>query len=379
MNDPQSPTSTVPGAILDAAPGDAPAENTDADETWAARRLARLALTALALWLCWQVASAFVVSLTWATALAVVAWPLHRRFVHHLHRPGVAALLSCLVVLIIIGVPATALMPRILAQAGAALNLTREWLASGEPGRLIASQSWLAPAWSWLQGNLDAGALVQRGGDLAAGLGTSAVQASLDGLLQLTLTFFLLFYFLRDRDAVLGAIETLLPLSRAEARALLREIGDTLHATLVGKVLVSLLQGALGGAMLFLLGVPAALFWSVVMAVCALVPVLGTPVVWVPAALWLAIDGSWIKAAVMLTWGTTVVGMADNLLYPVLVGNRVRLHTVPMLLSMIGGIFVFGMAGFFVGPVVLGATLALLRIGTRRAEGARTLFPVRPR
>jgi hypothetical protein len=121
--------------------------------------------------------------------------------------------------------------------------------------------------------------------------------------------------------------------------------------------------------MFVLLGVPAALFWSVVMAVAALVPVLGTPVVWGPAALWLALDGSWGKAALLLAWGTAIVGMADNLLYPAMVGNRVRLHTVPMLLSMIGGLFVFGMAGFFVGPVVLATTLALLRIWTRRSQG----------
>ena len=132
---------------------------------------------------------------------------------------------------------------------------------------------------------------------------------------------------------------------------------------------MSVLQGALGGVMFVVLGVPAALFWSVVMAVAALVPVLGTPVVWGPAAAWLALDGSWAKAAVLVAWGTTIVGMADNLLYPAMVGNRVRLHTVPMLLSMIGGLFVFGMAGFFVGPVVLASTLGLLRIWTARSHG----------
>ncbi len=364
------PTPPQAGTVLDPAPGDAPPAPAvaDPDANWTAHRLALLALTALALWLCWLVARPFVASLTWACALAVVAWPLQRRLARHLQRPGVAALLSCLVVFIVIGVPTTALVPRIVGQAGSAIDLASTWFASGEPARLLASQAWLAPAWSWLQANLDAGALVQRGGDLAAGLGSLAVQASFEGVLQLTLTSFLLFYFLRDRDEVLGAIVTLLPLSRPEGRALLREIGDTLYATLVGKVLVSLLQGALGGLMFFILGVPAALFWSVVMAVSALVPVLGTPVVWLPAALWLALDGSWIKALVMLAWGTTVVGMADNLLYPMMVGNRVRLHTVPMLMSMIGGLFVFGMAGFFVGPVLLGATLALLRIWSRRTE-----------
>jgi predicted PurR-regulated permease PerM len=336
---------------------------------WTARRLALLALTALALWLCWLIARPFVASLTWATALAVVAWPLHRRLARPLRRPGIAALLSCLVVFIAIGVPTTVLVPQIVQEAANAVQLGRDWIESGAPARLLEQQAWLAPAWDWLQQNLNTGALLQRAGDLAAGVGKTAVQASLDGLLQLVLTFFLLYFFLRDRDDALRALARLLPLSRTEARTLLREVGDTLHATLVGKVLVSLLQGALGGAMFFLLGVPAALFWSVVMAIAALVPVLGTPVVWVPAALWLLIDGSVGKAIVMAVWGAAVVGMADNLIYPMMVGNRVRLHTVPTLLSMIGGIFVFGMAGFFVGPVVLATTLALLRIWSARSDG----------
>ena len=352
-----------------------PVRGDDADPAnaaWTARRLALLALTALALWLCWLVARPFVASLTWATALAVVAWPLQRRFVRYIRRPGLAALLSCAVVFIAIGVPTTALVPRIVEQGANAIELGRDWIASGEPFALLERHAWLQPALHWARENLSAGALVQRAGDLLANAGKAAVQASLDGALQLVLTFFLLFYFLRDRDDVLASIASLLPLSRLEARTLIREVGDTLHATLVGKVLVSLLQGALGGAMFFVLGVPAALFWSVVMAVAALVPVLGTPVVWGPAALWLLIDGSWVKAAVLAAWGTAVVGMADNLLYPMMVGNRVRLHTVPMLLSMVGGIFVFGMAGFFVGPVVLGATLALLRIWGERAGGGGT-------
>lgn len=274
-------------APRDAPPGDAA---DPAQAAWTPRRLALLALTALALWLCWLVAKPFVASLTWATALAVVAWPLQRRFVRYLRRPGLAAFLTCSVVFIAIGVPTTVLVPQIVEQGANAVDLGHDWIASGEP-------------------------------------------------------------------------------------VALSEMGDTLHATLVGKVLVSLLQGALGGAMFFVLGVPAALFWSVVMAVCALLPVLGTPVVWGPAALWLLIDGSWVKATILAVWGTAVVGVADNLLYPMIVGNRVHLHTVPMLLSMVGGIFVFGMAGFFVGPAVLGATLALLRIWAARAGGVEAVPP----
>ncbi|HYF58595.1 MAG TPA: AI-2E family transporter [Burkholderiaceae bacterium] len=339
---------------------------------WTARRLALLAITGLVLYLCWLIARPFVASLTWATALAVIAWPLHKRFARWLRRPGMAAVLSCLVVLIVIGVPTTVLVPRIVEQAASAIDLIREWLASGRATQMLESQAWLRPIWAWAQDNLEAGALMQRAGDVLASVGKVAVQASLDGVLQLTLTFFLLFYFLRDRDDVLRSIGSLLPLSRVEGRTLLREVGDTLHATLVGKVLVSLLQGALGGAMFAVLGVPAALFWGVVMAVTALVPVLGTVVVWGPAAAWLVLEGELGKATVLVVWGTAVVGMADNLIYPMMVGNRVRMHTVPMLLSMIGGLFVFGMAGFFVGPVILATALGLLRIWSARSDGEAT-------
>ncbi|RPH41227.1 MAG: hypothetical protein EHM87_20215, partial [Burkholderiales bacterium] len=115
MSDPQS---SPPGNVLAPAPGDAPARvpEGEPEANWTANRLALLALTVLALWLCWQVTQPFVASLTWATALAVVAWPLQRRLVRNLRRPGLAALLSCLVVFLAIGVPTTVLIPRIVAQ-----------------------------------------------------------------------------------------------------------------------------------------------------------------------------------------------------------------------------------------------------------------------
>lgn len=342
-------------------------ERREADAAWSARRLALLALTALALYLCWLIARPFFSSLAWASALAVVAWPLHRRIARQLTSPSVAALLSSTAIALLIGVPAAALLPRALAESAAGLASVRDWFVSGGAHAMLGEHAWLRPALRWIEQALDGPALVQRAGDLLADVGTAAARASFDGLLQLALTFFLLFYFLRDRDAVLARIVELLPLSRAESRALLREIGDTLHATLVGKLLVSLLQGLLGGIAFAWVGLPAAGFWAMVMAVVALVPVLGTPVVWGPVALWLGMNGRWFEATAVALWGATVVGLADNLLYPMMVGNRVRLHMVPMLLSMIGGLFVFGMAGFFVGPVVLAATLALLRVWSARS------------
>jgi predicted PurR-regulated permease PerM len=93
----------------------------------------------------------FVASLTWATALAVIAWPLHKRFARYLRTPWLAATLSCLVVFIAIGIPMTMLVPRIVAEAAGALDLIRDWIASGEATRLLESQAWLTPAYEWAQ------------------------------------------------------------------------------------------------------------------------------------------------------------------------------------------------------------------------------------
>jgi predicted PurR-regulated permease PerM len=345
---------------------------------WDASRLALLALTGLALYLCWLMARPFVTSLAWATALAVAAWPLHRRLAAQVRPKGVAALLTTSAVLLLITVPTSALAPRLVSQTGAGLTAIREWLSSGGIQQTLdRAPWWMQPGFRWAEGNIDAGELAQRAGDLLAGMGTIAVKASFDGVVQLFLTFFLLYYFLRDRDLILRRGASLLPLTRAEARLLFRSIGDTLYATLLGKVLVSAMQGVLVGAMFAWLGVTAPWFWGTVTGVVALVPVLGPPVVWVPAAVFLALDGRWGAAMGLTVWGAAVVGLADNLVYPAMVGNRVRLHTVPMLLSMIGGLFVFGLVGFFLGPVVLSATLTLLRIwrGRERMRHPGTAAP----
>jgi predicted PurR-regulated permease PerM len=158
-------------------------------------------------------------------------------------------------------------------------------------------------------------------------------------------------------------------LSDDEADALLRRTSDTIRATVFGTVVVAIVQGALGGLMFWLLGLPAALLWGVVMAVLALIPVLGAFVVWVPAAIFLAVEGSWGKALLLTGWGTLVVGTIDNLLYPVLVGNKLRLHTVPVFFAIVGGLIVFGAAGVILGPVILAVTLGLVDVWKRRTRG----------
>jgi predicted PurR-regulated permease PerM len=110
---------------------------------------------------------------------------------------------------------------------------------------------------------------------------------------------------------------------------------------------------------------------GLVMGLLAVIPVLGAFVIWVPAAIFLALDGSWGKALILTAWGAVVVGSIDNLLYPMLVGNRLKLHTVPAFVSIVGGVILFGPSGLLLGPLAVTATVFFLeiwRIRVRRRE-----------
>jgi predicted PurR-regulated permease PerM len=111
--------------------------------------------------------------------------------------------------------------------------------------------------------------------------------------------------------------------------------------------------------------------WGTAMAFLAIIPYLGAFIIWSPAAAFLAIQGEWWKALILVAWGTIVIGLIDNLLYPILVGGRLGQHTVIAFLAIIGGITVFGACGLVLGPVVVSLTLFLLETWRRRTRSGQ--------
>ena len=190
-------------------------------------------------------------------------------------------------------------------------------------------------------------------------------------VVELLITLFTLFFFFRDRRAVLRAVRSLVPLSEAETDKVFLRVADTVYATIYGTIVVAVVQGALGGLIFWWLGLPAPLLWGAVMGLLAIVPVLGPFVVWVPAAIFLALEGSWGKALILTAWGVLVIATIDNLLYPALVGKKLRLHTLPVFFAILGGLALFGASGLILGPVTLAVTVALLEVWRRRTAGGR--------
>jgi predicted PurR-regulated permease PerM len=181
-------------------------------------------------------------------------------------------------------------------------------------------------------------------------------------LTGLLLTFYLLFYFLRDRHRALNSLRALAPLSSGETDRLFERVTTTIHATVYGTLVVATVQGSLGGLIFWMLGLPAPLLWGLVMGLLAIIPVLGAFIIWIPAAIWLASQGMWGKALILTGWGAVVVGGIDNLIYPILVGNRLHQHTIIAFISLVGGLIFFGSSGIILGPLSVTLTLLLLEI-----------------
>ena len=188
------------------------------------------------------------------------------------------------------------------------------------------------------------------------------LSGSVQVVTQVAIMLVTLFYFLRDRRLLLEFLFRLAPLSSSESHKLIHRVSEAISATLYGNLVVKLVQGILGGLMFWILGLPSPLLFGILMALLAMLPVVGTSLVWGPAAIVLLYQGSWVKAIILALWGGLVVSLMDNLLYPMLVATGLRFHTLGVLFSLFGGLIAFGLAGFVLGPVILASTVALLEI-----------------
>ena len=339
---------------------------------WGSRRhvqtLVLMVATAFGAYVCYRLVVPFLPALAWALALAVLFTPLQRRLEATFKRPSLAALVSVLAIGVIVVGAATFVGQRLAMEAAKGAELIETKIKSGELRRILEAQPRVAPLVERIGRQLD---LPGTAGRLASWLSTTAgsiVTGSVYQALGLCLTFYLVFFLLRDRRAALQSLLALSPLSKTEMNRLCGRVAETIHATVYGTLAVSSVQGLLGGLMFWWLGLPAPLLWGVVMGLLSVVPVLGAFVVWVPAALFLGLDGHWGKALILTVWGMAVVGTIDNLLRPILVGNQLKLHTVLAFMSVIGGLLLFGAAGLILGPVTLTITTELLDIWQRRTD-----------
>jgi len=328
-------------------------------------------LTAISLYICYLIAVPFLPALAWALALAVLADPLHNWFCRRMGRKEWAAGLAVAAVAVVIVAPTLLIAQQLVSQAGeAAQRATNEQWLEKLDDRLEGTPR-ISAAYVWVKQRFSPGVHVQQIAERVGASIPNVVMGSVFAIAELLIALFALFYFFRDKGHILRGLRSAIPLSSVEAEEVFVRVKDTIYATIYGHLLVAMIQGALGGIMFWILGLPGPLLWGTVMAFLSIVPVLGAFIVWVPAAIFLAATGHVTKAIILTVWGTVIVGLIDNILYPILVGRKLQLHTLPVFFAIIGGLFVFGISGLVIGPIALAVSYALLEIWRIRTAGNR--------
>lgn len=323
----------------------------------------------------------FLGPIFWAVAIALIFHPFQQWLVRRLGpRPNLNALITLAVCLIIVVIPVLVLVTSLVAE-GAGLV---QQIQAGKirPGEYIDRVSQSFPAIQSFLEQFDiqfsewrdrAVSAVASGGQFLAKQALGVGQNTFQFFLGLALMVYLAFFLLRDGHQLVELLIRALPLGDERERLLFAKFAEVTRATVKGNLLIAIIQGALGGLIFWVLGIDGALLWGVVMAVVSLLPAVGAALVWVPAAIYLAAIGQYVSATVLTLFGVLVIGLADNLLRPVLVGRDTKLPDYIVLLSTLGGIAMFGVNGFVMGPLVAALFMAFWEIFIREfGHGAQT-------
>jgi predicted PurR-regulated permease PerM len=362
-------------------PPTTPAGNTPQPIRSAYSRLGGLLLLALLGYVLWRIVEPLWQPLVWAVLLGSLLAPLNARLGDHLGgrarlASGITTLLTVLLFLLpvatiagTVAAQAAQLLGRLNAQApqltSSSLDLANipllsrplEWIGSHTSITVEQVQGWIV-------------AETKRVLQSLASTGGNFVLGALGTVVSFGLMLFALFFVLRDGPALAQKVVRMLPIEERRRSRLWLHLAEVTRAVFMGIGLTALVQGALVGIGFWIAGLPSPLVFGVLGALCALIPLVGTALVWIPGVAFLAIQGDYGHAMFLAAWSVLVVGSVDNFLRPMLISGRSELPTLAVVIGVMGGLSSFGFIGLFLGPIVLGLLVALFRFENEEREAA---------
>ncbi|MFN3731505.1 AI-2E family transporter [Comamonas testosteroni] len=326
----------------------------------------------------------YAVAIFWGVVFAIVFAPLHRKLLMRMpNRPTLAALATLLISLVMVILPLSLIGLSLIKETSAIYDQVSSGnLSAGSYVEQVfnALPSWLTP---WMEklhlGTLD---------EIQTKLSNIALQASklaatkAVGLGQNTLGFvvgfgvmlYLIFFLLRDGKELIARIWAATPLAPEHKRELATKFITVIRATVKGNLAVAAAQGALGGLIFWILGIQGAVLWAVVMAFLSLLPAVGAGLVWGPVAIYFLATGALTKGLILAAYGVLVIGLVDNVLRPLLVGKDTKMPDYVVLISTLGGMALFGLSGFVLGPAIAALFMAAWELFTTMQEQEEKLL-----
>jgi predicted PurR-regulated permease PerM len=318
----------------------------------------------------YAVFSGFLAPIIWAAILAMLFFPLHvavRRWMGG--RETLAALALTLLVTAVIVLPTVSLSSVITREAASLYQRLSEYVSSGgfnaDVERLRASR--LGRLVTRLEGyEIDWAAAARSSVDAASAVVVAQVTSAAKNVavfvLDFTIMLFTLFFLFRDGERMYRGLRELIPMDPSHKDAIFSVLYQTLSAVTQGMVATALAQGVLTWVALWGLGLPYTAFLGVLAGFLSLIPFVGAAGVWIPCTIYLAATGDFVRAVILLVYGSLVISMVDNVLRPLLIGNQTRLPTLFLFFGILGGVQVYGVLGLFLGPVLLAIVVAFIRI-----------------
>jgi predicted PurR-regulated permease PerM len=314
-------------------------------------------------YLAFRVVAPFLSPLAWAGVFAMVLNPVQQRLAARVGVTRAAVITTVLAAFIIVG-PAVGVLSVMVVEGTAVINR----IQSGEYALPTSPelQLWYDKLRQQTPVSLpvDVAATVADAVKFAAtfvaGRAGSILQNVASFILQLFVMLFGLFYFLRDSARIVRTIRLLLPFDPERRERLIHQANDLVVATVGSTFAVAIVQGTLTGITLGLLGFQSSVFWGVMTAFLSLIPAVGSGLVWGPAAIWLLVSGDIVRGVILIAVGVGVIGMADNVLRPLLLSGRTTMHGLLVFISLLGGMAAFGFIGLVIGPVAIATLVTLL-------------------
>jgi len=339
-------------------------------------------LSALVGYLIYLIMMPFFIPIFWAVVFVILFYPYYKWLLRRVTaNKTTSSLLACLTIALFLMIPlsfmGTLLANELLGVYQWAEDYIRELSLKGSNSTALVIpyiQEFLGKYFDISTSDIQkmvADAIKESSSFVAEGL-KGFIKNFATFVLNMVLAFFTMFFLFRDGDRLLEVVKDIIPLSDAYKKRVIKKNRLVISATMTGGLMVGAVQGFLGGVAFWFLGLPAPLLWGFIMLLMSFIPSIGTALVWGPAVIYLLIKGTYIKALILFLWGTFIVGLADNLLRPVIVSGRTNLHPLLLFFSILGAVNVFGLIGIIAGPIVLSIAISVVEIYHETIKNTKT-------
>ena len=311
----------------------------------------------------------FAAPILWSIVVSIIFYPVYEKFLLMTNKKSLSSILSLILILLLVIMPSIGILGLIANELIIFINSYDDYSLE-RYAKMIPNESIINDLIGW--SGLNISQLTEKADDFLITASrifyesVSTISANvINFFISLFLFIYLTFFFLKDGEKILQHCMDAFPMKNEDESYLLNEFQKTTRATIKGTIIVALAQGFLGYVTLLLLGIEGALIWGAVMALLSIIPAVGTILVWLPIALVLLANGQTMEASLLIFSGIFIIGMIDNLLRPILIGKETKIPDYLILLTTIGGISIFGITGFIIGPIIASLFISIWSLSSR--------------